>query len=269
MTRMFSIIGALLIAVSGAPWAQAQAMDDIVQLRVLDGGPTARGTHLAALHFTLAPGWKTYWRSPGDAGIPPLFDWSGSRNTRSVAVSWPAPRVFDQNGMTSVGYARQLVLPVEITAGDTSGAPHLRGTVDIGVCKDVCVPAHLRFDAALDRAAPRNAAITAALAQRPYSAAEAGVRRATCHLSPTQGGFRLEAHVDMPSAGGDEFTVIEPGNPLLWASEAVTEWRGGLLIAGVDLVHVDKAAFALDRSAVRITVLGRDHAVDIRGCAPK
>jgi DsbC/DsbD-like thiol-disulfide interchange protein len=73
------------------------------------------GGHMAAVELQLAPGWKTYWRSPGDAGIPPSFDWSGSENVKSVRLHWPAPEVFEANGMQTIGYHERLVLPVEIT----------------------------------------------------------------------------------------------------------------------------------------------------------
>ena len=249
--------------------AHAQSgLDKIVRMEVLDGGPTARGTYMAALQLTLSDGWKTYWRAPGDAGIPPEFDWRGSHNLAGMSMTWPSPEVFDQNGMTSVGYTHQLVLPVEITPVRAGDPVHLRGEMLFGICKDVCIPGELSFDHQLDPEADRNPTIAAALAQRPYSPSEAGVRGATCRISPTQGGLRIEAQITMPPAGGREFTVIEPGNPLVWASEATTTRRGDQLIAVSELVHVDKGSYALDRSDIRITVLGRNHSVDIRGCDP-
>jgi DsbC/DsbD-like thiol-disulfide interchange protein len=256
-------------ALLAAPALRAgDPLADVVRVEVLDGGAAADGTHRAGLRLTLAPGWKTYWRAPGDAGIPPQFDWRGSGNVGALAITWPTPKVFDQNGLTSVGYADQVVLPLTITPR-AAGAPlRLRGELDIGVCKDVCVPAQLRFDAALDPAAARSPAITAALAQRPFTAAEAGVASVTCALAPAPGGLRIEARIAMPHAGGREFTVIEPGDPAIWASETETRREGDTLIARGELAHVSGGGFALDRSALRITVLGTSRAVDIRGCAP-
>ena len=95
--------------------AMAQGVDNLVQLEILDGGKTAKGTYLGALRLDLKDGWKTYWRAPGDAGIPPQFDWSGSANIEDISITWPAPHVFDQNGLRSIGYEDQLVLPIEIT----------------------------------------------------------------------------------------------------------------------------------------------------------
>lgn len=249
--------------------AQAQSqLDDLVQIDVLDGGLTARGTYMTALRLTLSEGWKTYWRAPGDAGIPPQFNWRGSRNLGDVTITWPTPHVFNQNGMQSIGYTDQLVLPVEITPANAGQTVRLRGKVEIGICKDVCIPSTLSFNHKLDQTATRHPAIVAALAQRPFSASEAGVRAATCQITPIKNGLRLTAHITMPSAGAPEVAVIEAGNPQIWASETQTHRSGGKLVASSDLVHVDQSSFALNRSDVRITVLGKKHAVDIRGCTP-
>ena len=260
---------ALGLSVSFTPGSKAQGfVDSVVSVEVLDGGAMPDGQTRAALHFKLADGWKTYWRAPGDAGIPPQFSWRGSRNLADARVIWPTPKVFEQNGMRSVGYAGELVLPLVLTP-KTPGKPlRLKGRIDIGICEDVCVPATLKVDHAPDPAAPRHPAIAAALAQRPYSASEAGVSAAVCHIRPTDHGLQLEAHLALPSAGGPEFAVIEPGNPQIWASEAQVTRRGGTLIAISDLMHVDSGSFALDRSQIRITILGKHHAVDIRGCTP-
>ena len=256
-------VAACLCAVSPAP---AQQLDGVVQLDVLDGGRTTNGTYLGALRLTLQDGWKTYWRAPGDAGIPPQFDWTGSRNVGDVSITWPAPDVFDQNGLQSIGYEDQLVLPVEITPKNPAKPVRLRGEMDLGVCKDVCIPERLDFDHTLSAKADRNPAIAAALAQRPFSAGEANVSAARCSLTPTVDGMQIEARVTMPSAGGQEIAVIEPGNPVLWASQPETVRQGGTLIATAEVINASGAPFALDRSEIRITVLGANHAVDIQGC---
>lgn len=261
-----------LVGASILPAAQALARNDLgnlVRIEVLDGGMTERGTYLTALRLHLSDGWKTYWRAPGDAGIPPQFDWRRSSNLGEVHIIWPAPLVFDQGGLQSIGYRNQLVLPVEITPAEPGRPVRLRGKVEIGICKDVCIPGTLSVDHRLDAKAERNPVIAAALAQRPYDRAEAGVTSAICRLTPIKGGMRLEARIDMPAAGGREVAVIEPGNARIWASPAQTRRQGGVLIAASDLVHVDgQGSYALDRASVRITVLGRDHAVDIQGCTP-
>ena len=262
-----SAAAAMITGLSLTAPALGQGVDQLVQLEVLDGGKTANGTYQGALRLTLKDGWKTYWRAPGDAGIPPQFNWSRSGNVGDVSITWPAPSVFDQNGLQSIGYEDQLVLPVEITPKNPTKPVRLRGEMDIGVCKDVCVPGRLDFDHTLDAGAGRNPAIAAALAQRPFSAQEAGVAGAACHLTPTRDGMQIEARITMPSAGGTEVAVIEPGNPALWASQSESVRHGNTLVARSEVINASGAPFALDRSEVRITVLGANHAVDILGCS--
>ena len=96
-------------------------VEDIVTAELLPGW-REDGRHIAAIRLTLAPGWKTYWRAPGDAGIPPVFDWSASGNVRAVAVQYPVPKVFDQGGVRSVGYADSVTFPVFITPQEPGGA---------------------------------------------------------------------------------------------------------------------------------------------------
>ena len=104
--------------------AGAADLGDIVRAELRPGWRKADGTHMTALQLTLAPGWKTYWRAPGEAGIPPSFDWSGSSNIQSVGITWPTPKVMYQSGMRSVGYSDQVVFPMQITPSE-DGDMHL------------------------------------------------------------------------------------------------------------------------------------------------
>jgi len=257
---------ALVSALVASPALAMEDMDQIIQIEVIEGGTTRDGTVLGGLRLTLAPGWKTYWRSPGDAGIPPLFSFAGSENVENIGITWPAPDVFDQNGLTTIGYAQEVVLPLHITPRDASAPLHLNGNVELGICKDVCIPGHLNFAGNLMPDAARSPAIAAAIASRPYSPREAGVEQRHCSVAPgANGGLELTATINMPSAGGDETVVFEPGDPMIWASQADVTRQGNQLVARSELLHPD-GAFAFDRSALRITVLGDNHAVDIHGC---
>jgi DsbC/DsbD-like thiol-disulfide interchange protein len=255
---------AALILSAGA--SLAQDADAIARIEVLPGWRTAAGTQMAALRLTLAPGWKTYWRSPGDAGIPPIFDWSGSVNVGIAKVHWPVPEVFHLNGMRSIGYTDQVILPVELSVTDPGQPVQLSGFVDMGVCEDVCVPVSLTFDATLQADGRRDPAIAAALVDQPLTEAEANVGSVTCTTEPSRSGLRLTTTMAVPRTGADEIVVIEAGDPHIWVSEAETSREGDQLIASADLVNVSGNAFVLNRSAVRITVLGSDRAVDIQGC---
>jgi DsbC/DsbD-like thiol-disulfide interchange protein len=257
----------LAAAVALTAPAQAAPAADMVEARLLPGWRAADGTHIGALEISLRDGWKTYWRAPGDAGIPPRFDWRGSRNLGDVGVVWPVPRTISQNGVRTIGYADSVVLPLRISPQDTGRPVTLKGAVEMGICKDVCVPVSLKLSHELPADdTGRDPRIVAALAARPFTAQEAGVADVSCRVSPIEGGLRLRAEIDLPRQGRDEIAVIETDNPAVWVAQAQSERRGRSLVAETELYHVDGKAFALDRSGLRVTVLGDGKAVDIQGC---
>ncbi|MBI1220508.1 MAG: hypothetical protein GC186_18410 [Rhodobacteraceae bacterium] len=240
--------------------------EDVVQAEVLTGWQTPQGTHMAALHLHLADHWKTYWRAPGDAGIPPSFDWSGSSNVASVTFHWPRPTVFDVNGMESVGYTHDLVLPMEFTPKDASQPMQVAGTVAIGVCNDICMPVELHLSAALAAPGAPDPAIRAALAAAPVSAKAAGVTRFNCEVSPIKDGLHVTAHIGLAPDGAAETALFETADPTIWIGATSTARQGDEVVAGADLVPSTSAPFALDRSQMTITILGQSRAVELSGC---
>lgn len=240
---------------------------DPVSIEVLQGWQLPDGRRVAALHLTLADGWKTYWRAPGDSGIPPHFSWSGARNIGEMDITWPQPKVFHDGGSRSIGYKGQLVIPLHIIP-KRGGAPiRLKGEMDIGICSDVCAPYTLKFDDVLEAVGSTpTPSIASAMASAPFSAREAGVRSATCRITPTANGMQIEARVTMPSAGATEEAVIEAGQDAIWVSEPKTTRTGGQIVAVSQMYHSQGPAFSVNRSDVRITILGSSHSVDIRGC---
>ncbi|MEO0938999.1 MAG: protein-disulfide reductase DsbD domain-containing protein [Pseudomonadota bacterium] len=260
-------IAVCLAALSAGSLAAREPFDDPIAARIIPGWDLPDGRHVAGLELVLEPGWKTYWRSPGDAGIPPSFDWGRARNVRGVEVSWPTPDVHWQNGMRSIGYDGRVVIPLTV-APRRGGDMRLRGRMDLGVCADVCMPHSINLDAVLSPGSTaRVGAIAAALADQPYSGAEAGVRAAVCALRPTDDGIRLEARLALPAEARGDVVVIEPGVADVWVSEAEVRREDGWLVAASDLVHTSGRAFAIDRGAVTITVLGGSYAVEISGCS--
>jgi suppressor for copper-sensitivity B len=120
-------------------WAQSEAA--AVRLLVDETSWNGGNKLLAGVQVRLAPGWKTYWRSPGAAGLPPEIDWSESENVAEMEVLWPAPRHFELLGIELLGYEKEVVLPVWIQAVDGSAPLRLRAKVSLLVCSDICVPA--------------------------------------------------------------------------------------------------------------------------------
>lgn len=257
---------ALSCALAAAPVA-AQMPDELVTVEVLNGWRDPGGVHIAAIRLTLADGWKTYWRSPGAAGIPPRFDWSGSQNIDRVGVHWPVPIVFEDNGYTSVGYSGAVVLPIQIAPQDAASVVTMVSQIDIGVCEAVCVPVRLDVSAVLspDTAAP-DPEIMASVQDRPATAGEAGAGPVTCAIEPISDGMRLTAVLNLPVMGSDEFAVVEFSDPSVWVSEAKVTRDGKRLVAEAELVPTEAKPFLVARSDLRFTILADGAAVEIKGC---
>jgi DsbC/DsbD-like thiol-disulfide interchange protein len=261
------ILASLLSIAAAMPvLAEQRVPKTLVEASILPGWRTDTGTHMIGLHLQLAPGWKTYWRAPGEAGLPPVFDWVGSRDVTGIRVHWPRPVVFHTNGMQSIGYHETLLLPIELEGG-TKGEPmHLALTVDLGVCKDICVPARIELQADLPANGASDPLVLQSLADQPRPAEDAGLAALHCYISPISDGLRVTATMDMPALGDHETVVLESLQPSVWVSEAITVRNGPSLTATVDMVGDSGAPLVLQRDQVMLTVLAGDQAVEVQGC---
>jgi DsbC/DsbD-like thiol-disulfide interchange protein len=134
----------------------ALASSVAIEARAQDASPWQRGMHsavrllagsrsgsvlLGGIAVQLDPGWKTYWRTSGDSGVPPRFDFSKSDNVEAVTVLWPAPLKFDDGaGGTSLGYHNQIVLPLRIVPKIVDRPVTLRADISYAVCEKLCIP---------------------------------------------------------------------------------------------------------------------------------
>ncbi|MGH1367844.1 MAG: protein-disulfide reductase DsbD domain-containing protein [Maritimibacter sp.] len=257
-----------LFAVAEGMVAPHPALPKPAEVSVINGWRAEDGSHMAAIHVRLAPEWKTYWRAPGDAGIPPSFDWSGSQNWGDVAFFWPAPEVFETNGMTTFGHGGELILPMKI-APEYGDDIKLEGKLMMGVCRDICMPFEAQVSAILTTRpfdAKRDAPITRALALRPDTREEAQVSQVSCEATPIEDGMRITARLEMPSLGAKEHIAFELAQGDVWLSEAMSTRQGDTLAAYADAVPTSGAPFDVDYSALRFTVISQGRAVDIQGC---
>src|SRR3954462_13869339 len=147
MVPLRHVLGATIIppaacAASGvraedaSPWQR----DAHSAVRLLAGSRSGT-VLLGGIAIQLQPGWHTYWRTPGDSGVPPRFDFSKSDNVEAVTVLWPAPHKFDDGaGGTSLGYFKQIVLPLRIVAKNADKPVTLRASINYPVCEKLCIP---------------------------------------------------------------------------------------------------------------------------------
>jgi DsbC/DsbD-like thiol-disulfide interchange protein len=161
-----TIVTVALAALAGPASAQDASPWDKqphAQARLIAGTmmKSADSTYLrAGVEIRLDPGWKTYWRDPGDSGVPPTFDFSGSENVKSVTVLWPAPERFpDGAGGHSIGYVGRLVLPLRVLPQDPAKHSALHVKLSYAVCANLCVPAEATLALALSGDGAEEAAL--------------------------------------------------------------------------------------------------------------
>ena len=153
---------------------------------------TGSSTHLdVGLQLRLTPGWHTYWRTPGDAGIPPTIDSRGSENLERAAIAWPAPRRLPPaGGLETLGYEDGVVLPIAVTLKHPGAALHLHAEVDYASCKDICIPYHASLDLALPAGlatpVPEESLIAAARARVPGDLASAQLKLLGAVVEPVK-----------------------------------------------------------------------------------
>lgn len=156
-----------------SPW-----VNDTYSAVRLIAGSRSGAAFLGGIGFQLQPGWKTYWRNPGDSGVPPRFDFSKSENVESVTILWPAPKKFpDGAGGTSLGYQKHVLLPLRITAKNADKPVTLRALINYAVCEKICVPVEANTELVFASvASTEDSAITAALdtVPKPMKIGDAG-----------------------------------------------------------------------------------------------
>src|ERR1700736_2656695 len=154
-------------AQDSSPWQR----DGHSAVRLLAGSRSG-AVLLGGIAVQLDPGWKTYWRTSGDSGVPPRFDFSRSDNIEAVTVMWPAPTKFDDGaGGYSLGYHNQVVLPLRIVAKNADKPVTLRADVNYAVCEKLCIPVEASAELAIASvASTEDSALFAALDTVPKPA---------------------------------------------------------------------------------------------------
>jgi DsbC/DsbD-like thiol-disulfide interchange protein len=116
--------------------------------RLLSAGGPVGGVYHAGVKIALQQGAITYWRQPGDSGVPPVFDFSKSENLGSLEVFFPAPKHFEEAGSQVAGYNDAVVFPIHVTPRDAKAPIKLKLFLTYAACAKLCLPA--KADLALE-----------------------------------------------------------------------------------------------------------------------
>jgi len=206
-TLLVSAVATPARAQDASPWQR----DGHSAVRLLAGSRSG-AVLLGGIALQLQPGWKTYWRTPGDSGVPPRFDFSKSENIEAVTVLWPAPLKFDDGaGGHSLGYHDAIVLPLRIVAKNADKPVTLRADINYAVCEKLCIPveahAELPFTSV---ASTEDSALFAALDTVPKPANVGDPNPLTIRDVKRDGKSTVLVDVVSPEAGDPNLFVEGP-----------------------------------------------------------
>ncbi len=263
--RLRLVIAALFASALSLSWAWAQ--QGVSRASLIPGWTTGDGTHMIGVRIDLAPGWKTYWRAPGGNGIPPQFDFSGSRNLARAGVTWPSPEVFAAGGVEAIGYTGSVIFPVAIEQA-APGPVDLTLDLFYGVCEEVCIPVQEQLSLSLpsnDRSG--ESAIRASLDTMAKPGSAIGMTSARCSVAPAGDDFAMTAVLSFRNGVvRPDAIVFETGTEDIYIDPVAETITGQDLTIDANVYNWGGGPLALDRSALRITVLTPNGAVEVRGC---
>lgn len=171
-------------AANESPWSE----DVRSSVRLIAGANKNGDAQLrAGIEIKMQPGWKTYWRYPGDSGVPPHFDFAGSENLKDVKVLYPAPHLFTDETGQSLGYKEKVIIPLAVSPQQPGKPARLRLKIDYAVCEKLCVPAEGRAELVLGvDESSHNLELAAAESRVPkqVTAAQAGLTARRVNSGP-------------------------------------------------------------------------------------
>lgn len=175
--------------------------------------------HRAGIEFKLSPGWHTYWRYPGDAGVPPRFDFKGSANVKAVTVLWPAPHHFHEGRLDTVGYTDSFVMPLQITPQERGKPVTLRVKIDYAVCEKLCVPVQAQAELTITgKASAHDDTLAAAEARVPKPAKLGAPDSFAIRAVRRKAGGKLpRIVVDVAAPAGAKVELFAEGPTPYWA----------------------------------------------------
>src|SRR5919201_1145441 len=236
-------------------------------VRLIAGSATAGNVLRAGVEIRLKSGWHTYWRYPGDAGVPPRFDFSESQNLKSVQVLWPAPQRIPEQGLVTIGYASDVILPLAIVPQIRGEPVKLRLKLDYAVCEMLCVPAEAKAELVLTGGASSHEAVLAAAEARIPKKLPLGEGSALAVKSVRRdnAGGRSRILVDLAAPPATEIALFAEGPTADWAlpvPAAVDGAPNGLQRFAFELDGAPPGA-SYDGAHIALTAVVGDAAIEV------
>jgi DsbC/DsbD-like thiol-disulfide interchange protein len=221
----------------------------------------------AGIEIRLKRGWHTYWRYPGDAGVPPRLDFSRSRNVKALRISWPAPRRIEEHGLSVIGYVKDVILPLAVVPQDPAAPVMLALNIDYAVCETLCVPQQATAQLAIAAGhSSQDGALAAAVARVPRKlalgeGAALGVR--SIRREENSQRARVVIEVAAPSSGSVDLFVEGPSSD--WALPLPNPEgaaAGGVQRFAFDLEGAPPGA-KYEGAAITVTAVTAEDAIEV------
>jgi DsbC/DsbD-like thiol-disulfide interchange protein len=261
-------LAAAVFVLSVGPQARAQdsspwQKDGHSAVRLLAGSRSG-AVLLGGIAFQLQPGWHTYWRTPGDSGVPPRIDFGKSENIEAVTILWPAPTKFaDGAGGTSLGYQKQVVLPLRIVAKNADKPVTLRADINYAVCEKLCIPVEASAELAFTSvASTEDSALSAALDTVPKPATIGDPNSLTIRDVKREG--KNGVLVDVAAPDSAEVNLFVEGPTPDWAlpvPKLLEQGPPGVKRFAFDLDGLPPGANP-DGAALKLTLVGGERAYE-------
>jgi DsbC/DsbD-like thiol-disulfide interchange protein len=255
------------IAADVSPWDEdGQSAARLVAAQARDEG----GIRMfrAGVEIKLKDGWKTYWRYPGDSGVPPTLDFSKSQNVKSVTVLYPAPKKFpDGAGGNSIGYKGDVILPLHVVPQDARKPVTLNLKLDYAACEKLCVPAEAKLELLLSgKAGAQDMTLATAEALVPKHAeiGAAGVPEIRA-IHREAGSGKPRVVVDVAAPAGAPVALFAEGPTAQWAlplPELVSGAPAGLRRFAFELDGLPPGEKA-SGATLKLTAVAGDKAIEV------
>jgi DsbC/DsbD-like thiol-disulfide interchange protein len=242
-----------------SPWLN----DGHSAVRLLAGSRSG-AVLLGGIAFQLQDGWKTYWRTPGDSGVPPRFDFTKSDNIEAVTILWPAPAAFpDGAGGNSLGYKKHVVLPLRIVVKNPDKPVTLRATINYAVCEKLCIPVEANAELSFTSvASTEDSALSAALDTVPKPANVGDPTPLTIRDVKRDG--KLGVVVDVVTPDTSEVNLFVEGPTPDWSlpvPKLLEHGPAGVKRFAFDLDGLPPGANP-DGAALKLTLVGNEHSYE-------
>ena len=241
--------------------------DENIDISFLKAWDSKEAT-LYALFIKMKKNWKTYWKYPGDSGFSPEFKIIESNNLKKIAISWPTPKVFFENGSVINGYKKELILPIFFYKEKSSKKIDFKLNFLMGFCDDICIPIKFIINSknALKANELKNKLVSNSLEKIPQDLSNSE-NLIECEVKKINKKMKLISKFDnnfFSNNNSIEQLILEYLDGQIWFSEISKTNKRFEFLSIIN--SLDDNNFFLDKSKIKYTIITRSGGFQHKGC---